>query len=164
MNKTRETPSCLSTCIQMSPWVSQCSISLMRNKTYHIFYKVVSESYSQDNQKISTYLAYTVSTTSEPLCWNCEVICRRRIQRHQPKPRLCMGQTTEELPAWILFQWQYSPVLSCSDSNRSPRSATFVMFSLMMPTVSSIWAWIAAVFAFPWLGPAEGAEESCRGR
>ena len=38
-------------------------------------------------KKILPYLAYTVSTTSEPLCWNCEVIYRRRIQRHQPKPQ-----------------------------------------------------------------------------
>lgn len=144
--------------------LSQCSISLIWNKTYHIFYKVISEYYSQHNQQIPTYLAYTVSATSEPLCWNCEVIYGGRIQRHQPKPRPWMQQATEELSAWSLFQCLYSPVLSCRDSNRSPRSATFVMFSLMIPTVSSIWAWMAAVFAFPWLGPAEGAEEPFRGR
>jgi len=48
------------------------------------------------------------------------------------------------------------PVLSCSWSSLSPRSATFVMLSRMIPTVSSIWAWIAAVLGFP---PPGGLEE-----
>jgi hypothetical protein len=39
-------------------------------------------------------------------------------------------------------------VLSCSESNLSPLSATLVMLSLIISTVSSICAWIAAVFAF----------------
>jgi len=44
-------------------------------------------------------------------------------------------------------------VLSCSWSSRSPRSATFVMLSLMIPTVSSICCWIAAVLELPaWPG------------
>lgn len=42
-------------------------------------------------------------------------------------------------------------VLSCNVSNLSPRSATLLMFSRMMPTVSSICACMAAVF--------DGAEE-----
>ena len=45
------------------------------------------------------------------------------------------------------------PVLSCNWSSLSPRSATFVIFSLMIPTVSSICCWIAAVLALPCEGP-----------
>ena len=56
----------------------------------------------------------------------------------------------------------YEPVLSCSWSSLSPRSATFVMFSRMMPTVSSICCWIAAVFELP--APAGFEEEPPRGR
>ncbi len=56
----------------------------------------------------------------------------------------------------------HAPVLSWSWSSLSPRSATFVMFSLMMPTVSSICAWMAAVFEFP--APAGFEEEPPRGK
>ena len=58
--------------------------------------------------------------------------------------------------------WDDEPVLSCSWSSLSPRSATFVMFSRMMPTVSSICCWIAAVFELP--APAGFEEEPPRGR
>lgn len=53
---------------------------------------------------------------------------------------------------------KYKPVLSCSESSRSPLSATLVMFSLIMPTVSSICAWMAAVFGFAF-DPPDGFEE-----
>lgn len=57
-------------------------------------------------------------------------------------------------------------VLSCSWSSRSPLSATFVMLSLIIPTVSSICCWIAAVLELPADGPgaAPPAAEPLRGR
>jgi hypothetical protein len=57
-------------------------------------------------------------------------------------------------------------VLSWSESSRSPLSATLVMFSLMIPTVSSICCWMAAVFALPLPvldSPPPGAPEPGRG-
>lgn len=56
------------------------------------------------------------------------------------------------------------PVLSCSWSSLSPRSATFVMLSLIMPTVSSICCWIAAVLELPAAGAEGFAAEPPRGR
>ena len=50
MNKTRETPSCLSTYTDVT--LSEPMFHIIdANKTYHIFYKVVSEYHSQDNPK-----------------------------------------------------------------------------------------------------------------
>lgn len=48
----------------------------------------------------------------------------------------------------------HAPVLSWRASRCSPRSATLLMLSRMMPTVSSIWAWMAAVLELPEPGAA----------
>jgi len=124
----------------MSPWVSQCSISLMLIKPTIYSTKSSVNIIHKTIQKILTYLAYTVSTT---LFWNCEVIIyRRRIQRHQPKPKLCMRQTTEELPASTIFQWLYSPVLSCRDSNRSLSMFCVFCWKKLPPYIRTLPTWL----------------------
>ncbi len=101
------------------------------------------------------------------MCGNCQVIWRDWGQRAQlrRKQRAPSPPGAERRQRGRSWQTKDLPVLSCSESSLSPRSATLVMFSLIMPTVSSICAWMAAVFAFPWLGPAPGfAPEPFRGR
>lgn len=94
---------------------------------------------------------HTLRTRFAPRRKPCAETARLSAQRQSV--RIADGATLHD-----------APVLSCSESRRSPRSATLVMLSRMMPTVSSIWAWMAAVFALPWLGPAAGAPAPLRGR
>src|SRR6266568_5224670 len=92
-------------------------------------------------QEISTYFAYTVCTAPEALRRNCEIIWAQASADKAPGvPTNCHAEERahDQVPIQTC-NIQYVPVLSCNASNRSPRSATFVMFSLIIPTVSSIW-------------------------
>ena len=98
--------------------------------------------------KDKTDLSDTVGTTTESLRRYSEVVCGQKIISAPLQKDSSLAtqppQTTNERNTNT-----NSPVLSCSESNLSPLSATFVMFSLIMPTVSSICACMAAVFALP---------------
>lgn len=60
-----------------------------------------------------------------------------------------------------MYDREDAPDLVCKVSNLSCRSVTFVMFSLMIPTVSSICCWIAAVLGLTG-GPDGLGEEPLR--
>lgn len=81
------------------------------------------------------FLANAVCPLAEPLRTLSEVVCRVqwRAGQYRSEEKRRPGNKEDK------------PVLSWRASSLSPRSATLVMLSLMIPTVASISCWIAWV-------------------
>lgn len=92
-------------------------------------------------------LPHPVGTPPEPLRRDGQVVCKPRRKSQPPRPLPLSGR-----PGLAR-----APVLSWSAFKCSPRSATLLMLSRMIPTVSSICAWMAAVLELPVVPGATGA-------